>query len=81
MAEALKRAGFSFETPKATFYFWVDVPEGFSSKEFTKKLLEEKGIVVTPGNGFGDAGEGYFRISITNPRIEEAVERIKSVAF
>ncbi len=78
MAEALKKAGFEFNLPKATFYFWVKVPEGYTSAEFTKKLLKEKGIVVTPGNGFGDAGEGYFRISITNPRIEEAVERIKS---
>ena len=78
MAEALKKAGFEFNLPKATFYFWVKVPEGYTSAEFTKKLLKEKGIVVTPGNGFGDAGEGYFRISITNPRIEEAVERIRS---
>ncbi|WP_022669852.1 LL-diaminopimelate aminotransferase [Hippea alviniae] len=78
MAEALKKAGFEFNLPKATFYFWVKVPEGYTSAEFTKKLLKEKGIVVTPGNGFGDTGEGYFRISITNPRIEEAVERIKS---
>ncbi len=78
MAEALEKAGFEFRKPLATFYFWVKVPTGFTSAEFTKKLLQEKGIVVTPGNGFGDAGEGYFRISITNPRIEEAVERIKS---
>ncbi|AEA34042.1 LL-diaminopimelate aminotransferase [Hippea maritima] len=81
MDEALRKAGFEFNTPKATFYFWVKVPKGFSSAEFTKKLLQEKGIVVTPGNGFGDAGEGYFRISITNPRIEEAVERIRSAAL
>ncbi len=78
MATALEKAGFEFKTPKATFYFWVKVPKGFTSAEFTKKMLEEKGIVVTPGNGFGAPGEGYFRISITNPRIKEAVERIKS---
>ncbi len=78
MSDALKKAGFEFKEPKATFYFWVKTPKGYSSSEFTKKLLEEKGIVVTPGNGFGSAGEGYFRISITNPRIEEAVSRIKS---
>ena len=78
MSKALEKAGFEFDVPKATFYFWVDVPKGYSSSEFAKKLLEEKGIVVTPGNGFGDAGEGYFRISITNNRIEEAVKRIES---
>ncbi len=81
MAEALKRAGFEFKKPLATFYFWVKVPEDFTSAEFTKKLLQEKGIVVTPGNGFGDAGEGYFRISITNGRIEEAVRRIEDAAL
>ncbi len=77
MASALRKAGFEFAEPKATFYFWVKVPEGYTSESFTRKLLEEKGIVVTPGNGFGEAGEGYFRISITNPRVEEAVERIE----
>ncbi len=81
MAEALEKAGFEFEKPLATFYFWVKVPKGFTSSEFTKKLLQEKGIVVTPGNGFGDAGEGYFRISITNERIEEAVRRIEDAAL
>jgi len=78
MSDALKKAGFEFKEPKATFYFWVKTPKGYSSSSFTEKLLKEKGIVVTPGNGFGSFGEGYFRISITNPRIEEAVLRIKS---
>lgn len=78
MYKALKEAGFEFDIPRATFYFWVKVPNGFTSSDFAKKMLEEKGIVVTPGNGFGKTGEGYFRISITNPRIEEAVERLKS---
>jgi len=81
MAEALGKAGFEFEKPLATFYFWVKVPKGFTSSEFTKKLLQDKGIVVTPGNGFGEAGEGYFRISITNRRIEEAVRRIEDAAL
>lgn len=78
MYKALKDAGFEFDMPRATFYFWVKVPNGFTSSEFAKKMLEEKGIVVTPGNGFGEIGEGYFRISITSPRIKEAVERLKS---
>ncbi len=78
MSDALKRAGFDFKEPKATFYFWVKTPKGYTSSKFTKKLLEDKGIVVTPGSGFGDFGEGYFRISITSPRIEEAVSRIRS---
>jgi LL-diaminopimelate aminotransferase len=45
--------------------------------------LLEKGVVVTPGNGFGEPGEGYFRIALTQKRdrLEEAIERIKSMAF
>lgn len=79
MAQALKKANFEFEEPLATFYFWVKVPRGYTSKDFAKKLLEERGIVVTPGVGFGEYGEGYFRISITNPNIQKAVDAIKSL--
>jgi LL-diaminopimelate aminotransferase len=51
------------------------------SADFCEKLIEEKGIVVTPGSGFGDEGEGYFRISITigEERIQEAIKRLKSL--
>jgi len=79
MAQALRKANFEFEEPLATFYFWVKVKEGYTSKDFAKKLLEEKGIVVTPGIGFGEYGEGYFRISITNPNIQKAVDAIASL--
>ncbi len=79
MSQALKKANFEFEDPLATFYFWVKVPKGYTSKDFAKKLLEEKGIVVTPGVGFGEYGEGYFRISLTNPNIQKAVDAIKSL--
>ncbi len=78
MSDALREAGFEFRKPDSTFYFWVKVPRGYSSSEFAKKLLEGQGVVVTPGNGFGEHGEGYFRISITNPRIEEAADRIRN---
>ena len=55
--------------------------EGFSSAQFVEKLLEECAIVCTPGNGFGEHGEGYFRISLTVPtqRLLEAAERIKGL--
>jgi len=75
---ALKKAGIACRVPEATFYVWARVPQGFSSAEFCTKLLQETGVVVTPGNGFGAPGEGYFRISLTvdTPRLEEAVSRI-----
>ncbi|MCX5843821.1 MAG: aminotransferase class I/II-fold pyridoxal phosphate-dependent enzyme, partial [Deltaproteobacteria bacterium] len=65
----------------ATFYIWAKVPKGYSSADFCEKLIEEKGIVVTPGSGFGDEGEGYFRISTTigEERIQEAIKRLKSL--
>jgi LL-diaminopimelate aminotransferase len=81
--KGLDALGLAYTMPKATFYVWFSVPEGMSSKEFSSKLLEEAGIVVTPGNGFGDAGEGYARVSTTfsTERIVQAVERLKEVKF
>ncbi len=75
--KALVEAGFYVVKSNATFYLWVKVPEG-NSMDFASRLLEEKGILVTPGIGFGEFGEGFFRISLTVPdsQLEEAVRRI-----
>ena len=82
MAEGLREAGFAVEAPKATFYMWVRVPDGFTSTQLASRLLE-KGVVVTPGNGFGEPGEGYFRIALTQKRnrLAEAIERIKGLGL
>jgi LL-diaminopimelate aminotransferase len=82
MVQGLRDAGFTLETPKATFYLWVKVPVGYSSTDLAARLLE-KGVVVTPGNGFGKPGEGYFRIALTQKRdrLSEAIERIKGGKF
>ncbi len=60
----------------------MDVPKGYTSAGFTSRLLTEAGIVTTPGNGFGAAGEGYVRMALTvnSERIREAVERIGRLA-
>ncbi|MCX8060537.1 MAG: aminotransferase class I/II-fold pyridoxal phosphate-dependent enzyme, partial [Aquificaceae bacterium] len=81
MVRALQEVGLEFFRSEATFYLWVKVPKGYTSAEFVSKLLEECGIVCTPGNGFGEHGEGYFRISLTVPtrRLLEAVERIRGL--
>ena len=78
MVNALKQAGFSLAVPEATFYLWIKNPEGMDSAAVATMLLEQTGVVVTPGSGFGAAGEGYFRISLTVPedRLREAGERI-----
>ncbi len=79
----LRDAGLRYDKPKATFYVWFEVPDGFTSSEFASKLLEDAGIVVTPGNGFGGSGEGYARVSVTfdTERIAKAVDRIREFKF
>ncbi len=81
MVEGLRAVGLEVELPKATFYLWVEVPNGYTSAQFAARLLEEAGLVVTPGNGFGGPGEGYFRIALTQKmeRLSEAVERLKAM--
>ncbi len=83
MVAGLKKVGLGVEAPRATFYLWIEVPKGYTSTRTTAHLLEQAGIVTTPGNGFGDPGEGYFRISLTVPeeRLEEAVSRLNRVGF
>ena len=82
MIEGLRSCGLKPFVPRATFYVWCPVPGGMGSKEFAKKLLVEAGVVVTPGVGFGDHGEGYFRITLSQPeeRLEEALVRIQRAA-
>ena len=80
-AAGLKRLGWQFQVPQAAFYFWIKVPNGMSSADWCSKVLEEAGIVVTPGNGFGAEGEGYFRMTITvdKARLEEALQRLSKL--
>lgn len=82
MVAELKKAGFEVDPPKASFYLWIKAPRGYSSAQLATRLLE-KGVVVTPGNGFGEPGEGYFRIALTQKkeRLEEAMQRIRTVSF
>jgi len=74
-------AGLVCTLPEATFYLWMEVPEGYSSTSFTDFLLKEAGVAVTPGNGFGKAGEGYVRVALTvsRERLAEAARRIREV--
>jgi LL-diaminopimelate aminotransferase len=79
LIDGLNSLGWKMERPKATFYMWVPVPKGETSASFTGKLLEKCAILVVPGNGYGENGEGYVRFAITLPkeRIAEAIERMK----
>jgi LL-diaminopimelate aminotransferase len=63
--EVLNDIGVEATPPKAGLYIWAKVPEGYTSIEFTNDLLDNLGIVVTPGTGYGANGEGYVRLSLT----------------
>jgi len=79
--EALAAIGIEVPQPRATFYLWARVPAGFDSIGFAARVLDDVGVNVTPGVGFGSCGEGYFRVSVTAPdaRIEEACERLRGL--
>ena len=78
LVENLRNLGFKCDKPKATFYVWLSCKR--SSMDFATKLLEV-GVAVTPGVGFGPHGEGFVRVTFTQPveRIEEACKRIASI--
>ncbi|MBE0565037.1 MAG: aminotransferase class I/II-fold pyridoxal phosphate-dependent enzyme, partial [Krumholzibacteria bacterium] len=79
MVAALETAGFAVFPSGATFYVWVRVPGGGSSAAYCTRVLQEIDVVVTPGLGFGDGGEGWFRISLTAPDadVAEAARRFR----
>ncbi len=77
--KGLRELGIEYFSPEATFFIWAKVPKGKSSMAFTKELIASQGLVVTPGIGFGEAGEGFFRLSLTvkNEQIFEAIEKLR----
>jgi LL-diaminopimelate aminotransferase len=77
----LRAAGLEVRAPRATFYVFARVPPGVRSMDFAARLLSETGVVVTPGVGFGEGGEGFIRFALSVPaaRIREAVARLSSL--
>jgi LL-diaminopimelate aminotransferase len=83
VCDALRKMGVDVRPPHATIYVWAPVPDGYeSSAAYAEHVLEEAGVVITPGAVYGPAGEGWFRISLTTPddRLLEAVERLSALA-
>jgi len=80
--ECLKTCGLKYHSSPATLYIWAEVPGKEKSVEFATTILEEAGVLVAPGVGFGEGGEGYFRISVTCPtdRISMTTERLQKVS-
>ena len=80
MVKILSEIGLKVSSPKASLYIWARIPQGYNSAEFATRLLDETGVVVTPGIGYGKCGEGYIRVSLTVPddRIEEGLARLSA---
>ncbi|MFP3854247.1 MAG: aminotransferase class I/II-fold pyridoxal phosphate-dependent enzyme [Anaerolineales bacterium] len=77
--EAIGQAGMSADTPRAALYVWASLPEGvISSMDYCSRMLEEIHVSITPGVAFGDAGEGYVRLSLSSPteKVEQAMARV-----
>ncbi|MCS7030672.1 MAG: pyridoxal phosphate-dependent aminotransferase [Gloeomargarita sp. SKYG116] len=83
VVSGLQSLGWPITAPKATLYVWAPVPPGYTSTEFATLLLEKCGIIVPPGNGYGAAGEGFFRIALTVPeeRVKLAIERMQQAGI
>ncbi|MDR2935079.1 MAG: LL-diaminopimelate aminotransferase [Candidatus Adiutrix sp.] len=83
LTEGLLAAGLSVCPSEATFYVWVRLPDGLSSAEFSSRLLNEAGILATPGRGFGPSGEGYARFALVQEaaRLKEASARLARLKF
>jgi LL-diaminopimelate aminotransferase len=81
VADTLNSLGWKIKPPRATFYVWAPVPAGYDSIGFAGHVLDQVGVNITPGVGFGAHGEGYFRLSVTAPdaRLEEAMTRLRKL--
>ncbi|MFX0076139.1 MAG: aminotransferase class I/II-fold pyridoxal phosphate-dependent enzyme [Candidatus Hermodarchaeota archaeon] len=83
LVKGLNEIGWTTDTPKATFYVWTQIPEKYRNincMDFVKKLIDI-GVIVTPGIGFGQYGEGFVRFALTQPeeRLIEAIDRINTL--
>lgn len=73
LIDGFKNLGWNVTPPPASMFIWAEVPNGYTSMDFTMELLEKANLVVTPGNAFGQWGEGYVRIALVQP--EETLKR------
>jgi LL-diaminopimelate aminotransferase len=82
--DGLRSLGWDIPSPRAGLYVWFPVPiRGLTSMQFATRVMEEAGVIVLPGSGFGALAEGYVRVALTVPedRIREAVDRIRRLTW
>ena len=83
VVEVLQELGLHVDPPKAALYVWARLPNGErSSADFASRLIEQTGVVITPGASYGAVGEGYVRLSLTlaDDRLEEGLRRLSAFA-
>jgi LL-diaminopimelate aminotransferase len=80
LVEALRGIGLRVTPPKASLYVWAGLPGGMKSVEFAERVLDQTGVVVTPGVGYGRNGEGYVRLSVSvaDERLDEGIRRLQA---
>ncbi|WP_164670060.1 LL-diaminopimelate aminotransferase [Virgibacillus doumboii] len=80
---AFQKLGMKADKPNGTIFLWAKVPDGYTSMSFADKLLNDCGVIVTPGNAFGSRGEGYIRIAltVTTDRLNEVISRMEKANF
>ena len=83
LIQGLAELGWNIPKTKATMYLWIPCPSGMGSTDFALSVLQQTGVVVTPGNAFGAGGEGYVRISLILEcdRLAEALRRFKQAGI
>jgi len=83
LIQGLAQLGWNIPKTKATMYLWIPCPTGISSTDFALSVLQQTGVVVTPGNAFGSGGEGYVRISLIADcdRLQQALDRLKQAGI
>jgi LL-diaminopimelate aminotransferase len=83
LIQGLSELGWNIPKTKATMYLWVPCPPGMSSTDFALSVLQQTGIVLTPGNAFGEGGEGFVRISLIaeHDRLQQALDRLKQAGI
>jgi LL-diaminopimelate aminotransferase len=83
LVDGFRSLGWTPQPVRATMFLWLPIPKGFSAQEWTKHLIDEAGVVVTPGNAFGPGGDRFFRVSLIAdpPVLAEAIERLRDAGI
>ncbi|UPT59472.1 LL-diaminopimelate aminotransferase [Geobacillus thermoleovorans] len=83
LVDGLADIGWTVDRPQAGMFVWAKIPDGWTSLSFAKALIDQAGVVVTPGHAFGPSGEGYVRIALVQPEevLRRAVAKLKATGL